>query len=205
MTNRFRHALVGDTNQPLENLLIASGLFRAEIGAKLPQADLGRLAIDGDREPRSHQPPEQQIDIGDGERTACAIRCRSGVGAGTLRSDRQPALFDSTDGPATGGDGLDGEGRSGELHRTHPVVEDVLEITIETRDIGARPTHVERDHPVRTGLPTRHRGADNASRRTAQEAVHCPETGSVLTNPPALVMTCRETASSPSPSRTAPR
>ena len=128
------HAFVGDPQQTLEDLLVAarSATGRLQLSPELVEPGLRRVKIDGDRESLRDQPSEEQIDVGQRQRSAGAIACRARHRAGALRSDRQPPLLHPADRAAAGGHRLDGQRRHGQLHRADLVREDVLEVAVES-------------------------------------------------------------------------
>ncbi len=166
----LRHAFVGDPQQTLEDLLVAArpATGSLELAAELVEPSLRRLEVDGNRESLGNQPAEEQIDIGQGQRSAGAVARRARDRAGALRSDRQPPLLHPADRAATGGHRLDGEGRHGQLHRSDLVREDVLEVAVEAGHIGAGAAHVEGDHPVPAASMPGQRRADDSAGRTAE-------------------------------------
>ena len=53
------------------------------------------------------------------------------------------------------------------------MLEAVLEVAVEARDIGARATHVEADDPREPATPSRRGGPDHATGGTAEQGVGC--------------------------------
>jgi len=134
VANGLGHALVGDPQQPLEDLLVAAhaAVGIIELSPELVELSLRRVKIDGNREPLGDQSAEQQIDIGQRQRSARAIARRARHRTGALWTDRQSPLLHATDRAAAGGHRLDGKRRHGQLHRADLMREDVLEIAIES-------------------------------------------------------------------------
>jgi hypothetical protein len=133
MTDGLGHALVGDPQQALEDLLVAAGaaIGVIQLSPEFNELGLRRVEIDGNRKPLGDQPAEQQIDIGQRQRSAGAIARRSRHRAGALRADRQSPLLHPADRAATGGHRFDGKRRNGQLHRADLVRKDVLEVAVK--------------------------------------------------------------------------
>src|SRR5213075_3129285 len=95
----------------------------------------------------------------------------AGPGAGALGTDLELHAVEAADRAAAGGHALDGEGGRHEMRVADAVLEEVLEVAVPARYVGAGAPHVEGDHPPEAGAPPGERRAHDAAGGAGEEAV----------------------------------
>ena len=142
----------------------------------------GRVA--GGREIRSGEgnaeilridPPEQQVHIGDRERSAPSVAGRTGRGAGGFRSDTQTAVLPTTDRAAARCDRLDAQGRRENTGVADALFEVILESPVVAGHVRARASHVEGEDPGIPQFLRDRRRARDATGGTGEEGILRPE------------------------------
>ena len=171
--DRLRHALVGDGAEAGEERL-AAGLGRATVRERRHDSGergLGGIGVDRNTEAVGVEEAEEEIDVGEGERTAAAVAGRPGLCSGALRPDAQPAACEAADRAAAGRHRLDGERRRHQVGVADAVLEDVLEVAGVARHVGRRAAHVEAEQAIEPRPPSGPRRPRHAAGRSREQAV----------------------------------
>ena len=181
LLDRIGHVGIGDIDEAQRDLFraqLAPGRLRDGL-CKLREALAHHLAIERRialrakdlREKVGLDLAEHHIGIGHGQRPAPAIAGRPGIGSGRIRPHPHSGAVEMQNGPAAGGHGVNAHHRRAQTHTGHLRIEDALEFAGKVRDVGRGATHVEADHPIKTGGLTDAGHADNAARRPGQNRV----------------------------------
>ena len=166
--DRIGHAGDGDGNEALSGVAHAQGLagFRLHLRADGGDARLRRIGIERLVAIRAEQAgkmigldlAEQQVAVGDGERSAAPVAGRSRHRARRFRPDAEAAIDEAADRSAARRDGVDLHHRTGIMGH-----------------VGRGAAHVEADHRAKTGLFRGPGQADDAARRAGEDRVLAPE------------------------------
>ena len=134
---------------------------------------------------------DHDVGVGDRERAAAPVACRSGIGAGGIRADAKPRAVEMQDRSAAGGDGVDQHHRRAHAHAGNFGLERALVFAGEMRHVGRGAAHVEadelRENPPRGRSPPCRRRRPPA--RTGSRP--CRETVRAAVNPPDDIMNIR--------------
>ena len=173
------HALVGDVEESLQQFfgfhLLAR--FFCQLLPHLIQALAGAFRDDRDSEPFPLQPSQQQVDIGQRQRSPGAVRSGSGLRPGALRSNPQAAVCHMADRSPSGGDRFDRQRRGHQVSVADLVLKEVLEVPLVARHVRARPAHVKADYTLVPRLPSDQGSPGYAPRRSAQQTIFGAEGG----------------------------
>ena len=128
------------------------------------------------REMRRVDPPEEQVAVGDRQRTAVAVAGGSRVRAGALRPDAEAHSVEPADRPAAGRDGVDLHHRRADANAGDDAFVGKLELPGIMRHVGRRAAHVEADQPLGSVRRARRDHADHAAGRVRTGSRPCRET-----------------------------
>ena len=165
--NRVGHPFVGDREEAPEEPLSPAAEPRQRLGG----APLGSRDVDGQAEGRRIDPPQQQVDVGDRERSAGPVAGGAGARAGALGTHLELTVIDPADRAAAGGHRLDRQRRGHDDRVADAELEVVLEVAVVAGDVRAGAAHVEPDHALVAARAPRRGSADHAPGRARQQAV----------------------------------
>ncbi len=114
---------------------------------------------------------KQEIAVRQSQGASRSIAGRPWNRPGAFGSNSQTAGVEGTDRSAPGRDRLYRERRSQELNVSDSMLPHVLEVAIDTRNVGARSPHVEGDDALETCPSPRGGRSHHSARRPAQERV----------------------------------
>src|SRR5262249_60496020 len=103
------------------------------------------------REVRGLDPPEHDVGVGDGERTAATVGRGPRISAGRVRTDTVPAAVEVQDRTAAGGDRVDAHHGGPHPYPGDGRLELPPELATVVGDVGRGTSHVEADDPVEAG------------------------------------------------------
>ena len=172
LLDRVRHVLDRDPDEAVGNLLgfsVAADFLRKRREAFAHGFVVERLVLSGTENVRKEfrdEFPRHHIRIGDGERSAAAIACRSRIGAGRVRADAKACAVEMQDRTAAGSDGVNAHHRRAHAHARDLGLERALVFAVEMRHVGRGAAHVEADYARKAcfarGLRHRHHAAGGA-------------------------------------------
>ena len=171
--NRIRHLLHRQRQQiPQQLLLLHLPSHRFH---QLTQPPPRRRHIQWNRRPLRIKSTHQQIHIRHRQRPASPVTCRPRIRSRALRSHSQPRRRPSTNRSPTRRHRLNRHTRRQQLHPRHPLHKPIPRPPLlDPRHIRARPSHVQRQHPLKSHRPRRRRRTHRPTRRPADEQILRP-------------------------------
>ena len=176
--DRVGHLFDREIEEPLEegvigciardSRLLLQGQGRVAGGGEIRSGE-------GNAEVFGVDPAQQEIHIGDRERTTESVAGRAGRGAGGFGSNAEAAIFPTADRSAARCDRLDAQGRSENTGVANALLEVILESTVVAGHVRARAPHIEgEDSGIPQLLRDRRRARDTTG-GTGEERILRPE------------------------------
>ena len=177
LLDRVRHVLDRDPDEAVGDLLRLT--LAADFGCKLPERVAHRFAVErlillraeNLREEIRDQFPDHHIGVGDSERAAAPVACRSGIGAGGIRADPEARAVEMQDRAAARRDGMDAHHRRAHPHARDFGLEGALVFAVVMRHVGRGAAHVEADDAREAGFARGLRHRHHAAGRAGQDRV----------------------------------
>ena len=179
--DRIGHVLDGNAQEALSNLLRLirrparvidlSGQALERLARSL---DVQRLVATGTEHAREViwlDLAEQDIAVGDRERTTAAIAGRAWIGARAFGAHLESAVLELQDGAAARRDRVNVHHGRAHPHARDLRLEGALELAVEVRDVGGRAAHVEANELFEAGHGARPHHADDATCRPREDRV----------------------------------
>ena len=123
------------------------------------------------REERRLQFAEHDVAVGDGERAATTITCRTGIGPCRVRSHAQAAIEEAADRATAGGDGVDAQHRRTQAHAADGRLQATAQGATEMRDVGRGAAHVEGDDLLQASRGSGAHRADDSAGRAGENGI----------------------------------
>ncbi len=172
------HACIGHAHQTVGQLerLEMTARFAGDLVAQGRQTLFGGPTVQRKRETVRQDFAQQEIHVGNGQRSAATIAGRTRPALAAIGSDNELYAVEAADRTAASSHGFDGHHRSDNADARLFGLEFQFVAPVESRDVGTGSAHVKTNGMIETSRASHARKADHSAGGTRKNAVLADKT-----------------------------